>query len=726
MKKTEQNIEDSPLEKIEGIVDSIVYRSEDTGYTVCAVQPTGKNAQKELIPLVCNSAAMWVGEMITAEGRWTRHARHGNQFKAEKVTCLAPVTAKGIERYLGSGMVRGIGKAMAKRLVKKFGDNTLTIIDKESQKLEDVEGIGPSRRKMIKDSWVEQKAIRDIMVFLKGHEIGTAQSTRIYKHYGNDAIAIITDNPYRLCKEIWGIGFKTADSIAMSLGIPPQSEMRARAGLIYMLETMSEEGHCFCPDDILIEKAQEILEIPTDIMRIALAKEIEKNNFFNDHGNIYLFDLYLAEVGVTKKLQKLIATPIAFRPIDIDKAIEWAGNHMHLDFDPMQRSAIKMALTQKVSIITGGPGVGKTTIIKALVDVFKVRKLKTALVAPTGRAAKRMEEATKHPASTIHRLLKYQPHTGGFSFDTTTQLEVEAVIVDEMSMVDIRLMASFVSALPDSCILVMVGDIDQLPSVGPGTVLSDLIHSNAMPFMRLETIFRQEHGGFIVQNAHRINKGESLVTPENEEDSDFYLFKTQEPEDVIKIALDLVTKKIPEKFGFNPLTDIQLLTPMRKNQLGADNLNVLLQEKLNQSDVYVQRFGRKYKLGDRVMQMRNNYDKEVYNGDIGRISSIESENQKLTVDYDGRIVTYEFSEIDELVLAYACSIHKSQGSEYPVVVILMTTQHYKLLQRNLLYTAITRGRKLVCLVGSTKAIYIAISNNEIRMRRTGLREKLSR
>jgi exodeoxyribonuclease V alpha subunit len=712
---------DDSQEHVTGVVESVIYRSEETGYTVCSVKVAG---QQDNVTVVGNCAAIWVGETLKANGRWTRHKQHGFQFQAGSINCVAPVTEGGIERYLGSGMIRGVGKVMAKRLVKAFGEETLKIIDKESQRLEEVDGIGPMRRKMIKDSWNEQKAVRDIMIFLQSHGVGTAQSTRIFKHYGNDAVALITSDPYRLCRDIWGIGFKTADSVAMSIGIPPDSEMRACSGIIHVLQTLTDEGHCFCPAEELITYSQNLLEIPEDVLRSALEHEIRRQTLVQEMDRIFLAPLYDAEACVAAKIKKLQRTPIGFPPITVDKAVAWAEKNMKVRFAPMQEEALKMALSEKISIITGGPGVGKTTIIRALVDVFAARNLKIALAAPTGRAAKRMEEATRHNASTLHRMLKYIPTTGYFEHGTAHPLEEDIFILDEVSMVDIQLMAAFLNAIPDHSSLILVGDVDQLPSVGPGNVLRDLIDSNVIPFRKLETIFRQQAGGWIVQNAHRINHGEFLELPEGEEESDFFFIEAQDPEHAIKTMIELVTNRIPQRFDFDPMNDIQVLTPMRRNQLGSENLNAVLQEALNPSGTQIQRFGRNYRVGDRVMQIRNNYDKDVFNGDIGRLTQVNVEEQQLTVNFDGRHILYDFSALDELVHAYACSIHKAQGSEYPAVVILITTQHFKLLQRNLLYTALTRGRKLVCIVGSKKAIYIAIKNNEIRLRRTSLKERL--
>jgi len=707
--------------ELSGVVESIVFRSEESGYTVCRVKVQG---QKEPATVVGSCSAIWEGENLKADGFWTRHPRHGFQFQADAITCIAPTSARGIERYLASGMIRGIGKELARRLVSQFGDNTLRIIEKESKRLEEVEGIGNVRRQRIKESWNEQKGIRDIMIFLQGHGIGTAQSSRIYRSYGDQSVALIRQNPYRLCAEVWGIGFKTADSVAMSMGIPEDSEVRARAGIIHLLRTLMEQGHCYAIEGELLLQAEALLSIPVEILAEALKHEIEGKRLIKENGSVYLTEIHLAETEVAAKLRRIQETPAAFKPILAEKAVSWAGERMKLTFAPTQAEALETALSEKVSIITGGPGVGKTTIIRALVEVFNARKLTVHLAAPTGRAAKRMEEATHHEAKTIHRTLKFQPRTGKFEYGPDRFIDGHIFILDEVSMIDIRLIDHFLAALPPSACLVLVGDIDQLPSVGPGNVLRDLIQSRVFPCRELQTIFRQEKGGWIVRNAHRVNEGEGLELPSSGDTSDFYFIEADEPDIVIQRMLSLVTDRIPKRFGFNPMTEVQILTPMRRNQLGAENLNAVVQSALNPVGPHIDRFGRKYRRGDRVMQIRNNYDKEVFNGDIGWIKYVDTEEQILSVEIDEQTVKYDFSELDELVHAYACSIHKSQGSEYPAVVILMTTQHYKLLQRNLLYTAITRGKKLVCLVGMKKAIWIAIRNNEIQQRMTGLKDRL--
>ena len=721
-------METQPIETVSGTVESIVYRSEETGYTVCTLKvagcAAGSRQREELVTVVGNCAAMWEGEELHAEGQWTRHPSHGRQFQAKAIRCITPTSTEGIRRYLASGMIKGIGPKYAERIVERFGEDTLEVIDKQSARLREVEGIGASRCKLIKESWTEQRGVREIMIFLQSHGIGTAKAARIYRQYGADAIAVVKRNPYRLCADVWGIGFKTADAIALSVGIPHDSELRARAGLIYTLTYEADEGgHCFAVDADLLLHAQELLDISVEILADALAKECESGTLVKEENRVYLRDLHRAEARAAAKLLRLLGTPRAFLPIDAGRAIAWAEGKMGFSLAALQREALANAITSKVSIITGGPGVGKTTIIRALTEIFGARKLDIRLAAPTGRAAKRMAEATARDAQTLHRLLKFNPSAGCFDFNLENPMAGDCFILDEASMIDIRLICQFLEALPDTATLILVGDTDQLPSVGPGNVLRDLISSGAVPSCRLDTIFRQDQTGLIVRNAHHVNHGEPFETGPSPA-SDFYFIETAEPETILARTVELMTQRIPGKFRMDPLADVQVLTPMRKNLLGTENLNDVIQRALNPSGPSLLRGATHYRRGDRVMQMRNNYDKEVFNGDIGHIKEVHEGDRMLVVMFDGRPVRYEQAELDELVLAYACSIHKSQGSEYPAVIVLMHTQHFKLLQRNLLYTAITRGKKLVLVVGSTRAVSIAIRANQVRERRTTLSARL--
>ncbi|MDD2349115.1 MAG: ATP-dependent RecD-like DNA helicase, partial [Kiritimatiellae bacterium] len=625
------NADTPSLETVTGSVESIVFRNDETGYTVCSVKTQGDGDRQydAVVTVVGSCAAIWEGEEIHAEGEWVRHPSHGQQFQAKTITCITPTSTEGIRRYLASGMIKGIGPKFAQRIVDHFGERTLEVIDKESGRLREVEGIGERRRKLIKESWTEQRDVREIMIFLQSHGIGTAKASRIYRQYGADAIAIVKRNPYRLCEDVWGIGFKTADAIALSVGIPHDSEVRARAGLIYTLQTESDEGHCFTPEPDLLLHAQALLDITVEILGDALSKEFEKGTLVKEEDRIYLRDLFRAETRVAASLTRLLDAPQPFAPIDATVAIPWAERKMGLNLAPLQREALRNAVTSKVSIITGGPGVGKTTIIRALTEIFGARKMDIRLAAPTGRAAKRMSEATGREAQTIHRLLKFNPSVGGFEFNIDNPLGGDCFILDETSMIDIRLMDQFLQALPDSATLILVGDTDQLPSVGPGNVLRDLIASGQIPCCRLDTIFRQDTSGLIVRNAHHVNHGEPFETHTG--DSDFYFVETGDPERIIARTVELMTNRIPVKFKLDPLADVQVLTPMRRNLLGTENLNSVIQTALNPSGPSLVRGCTHFRVNDRVMQLRNNYDKEVFNGDIGFIKQVDAEDRALIV-----------------------------------------------------------------------------------------------
>ena len=711
-------------DEITGSVESIVYRNDETGYFVFNVKIAGSaefGADSAVVVGKCS--ALWDGEEIRAEGKWIRHPQHGLQFNAETISCIVPTSVEGIRRYLASGMIKGVGKVYAKKIVEHFGAKTLEIIDHNSARLLEVPGIGKTRKKQIKESWDAQHGIRDAMIFLQANGIGTAQASKIFRFYGTNTIAVVKSNPYRLCTDIWGIGFLKADAIALKIGIDRNSLMRARAGLFYTLETLADEGHCFCNEPELILNAEALVGISVDILVEALRDETEQGHLIKDGDRIYIRKLFLAEFGIARCLQTIMDTRSGFKPVLPEPAVDWAMKKLAVDLAPRQREALLMALASKVSVVTGGPGVGKTTIIKALCDIWYAKNLDVRLVAPTGRAAKHMSESTGRDAQTIHRLLKYQPRTKAFDFNAANQLEADVLIIDESSMIDVELAYDLLSAVRPSATLVFVGDIDQLPSVGPGNVLRDIISSGVVPCTKLDVIFRQKTGGGIIRNAHRIHSGEMIEQKPDAAD-DFFFVPCEDANKIIGTVVTLVKERIPLKFGFSPLEDIQVLTPMRKNLLGADNLNLVLQEALNPSGTSVQRMGRNYRVGDRIMQIHNNYDKDVFNGDLGLIKAIDTQNSVLTADFDGRVINYDFNELDELVHAYATSIHKSQGSEYPAVVIVMATQHFKLLQRNLLYTAITRGRRLVCVIGSAKAVSIAIRNNSTQERHTALAERL--
>lgn len=706
------------IETLSGSVEQISFRNEDTGYVVCAVKPADR-VDCSAVTVVGTCAAIWVGEELTARGKWVDDKRFGLQFQAESIVCIAPTSVEGVRRFLAGGLIRGIGEVHAQRIVAKFGPETLAVIEHAPKRLEEVEGIGRKRREMIEKSWSAQRGVRDVMIFLQSHGIGMGQATRIYRAYGSQAIAVVKQNPYRLCRDVWGFGFLTADSIALKLGIAKDSPERAREGLLHYLKTQQDDGHCFCVESELLLMAQSVLDISIEKLGEALEQILADGAAVREDGRVYLRELYAAECGVARRIREIIDAPLCFREIDADRALAWAESKMQLVLAGAQRRAIASAVTSKMSVITGGPGVGKTTIIRALVEILSIRKLKIGLAAPTGRAAKRMSESTGMKAVTLHRLLKYMPQKRAFDHDEHNPIDADVLILDESSMIDVVLMDQLLRALPDRITLVLVGDTDQLPSVGAGNVLRDIISSGTVPCTRLDTIFRQDTRGMIVRNAHHINNGEELEGG----GSDFFFIETADPEKIVARVCELVTTRIPNHFHFSP-ADVQVLTPMRKNQLGADNLNLVLQRAVNPTGPGLRRGVTIFRRGDRVMQMRNNYDKEVFNGDVGFVADVDEDDGVLSVDFDGKTVEYERDELDELVLAYASTVHKSQGSEYPAVVVVIATQHFKLLQRNLLYTAVTRGRKLVCIVGTHKAAALAIRNNEVRERHTTLATRL--
>jgi exodeoxyribonuclease V alpha subunit len=711
-----------PLQMLEGTVERIVYSNEENLYTVAQLLPEGRGRQ-EPVTIVGNLAALNIGESVRAQGRWTVHKQFGRQFAVEKFESVLPRTVVGIRKYLGSGLVKGIGEKFAERIVAQFGEKTFEVIDQFSGKLRDVDGIGPERARRIKEAWVQQKAVRDIMIFLQGHGIGSAHAAKIFRQYGDNAIAIVRENPYRLAKDITGIGFKTADGIASKLGIAADSVHRLKAGVVHTLESATDDGHCCLPREMLAQAAAELLgaelrPIEDAINLLAVAHDVVIENEF-----VYLAGLHRAECNVAAKVRALLDAKIALPAMDLDKALAWVEEKTGVELAAAQQQAVRMALTSKLSVITGGPGVGKTTIVNGIVKIVRAKGCDVLLAAPTGRAAKRMSEATGTPAQTIHRLLRYDPHEGGFTMNERRPLKADLLIIDEASMLDIPLAYHLLKAIPLDASVVFVGDVDQLPSVGPGSFLGDLIGSGIVPVARLTEIFRQAKNSFIVTNAHRVNEGQMPVFDAPEE-SDFFFIEQEDAEKALATVRTLCAERVPSKFKLDPMRDIQVLTPMHKGVCGSENLNRDLAGALNPAGPHVQRFGRTLRVGDRVMQTRNNYDKDVFNGDLGVVKRIDLVDQQLIVAMDEREVGYEFEELDELLPAYAISVHKSQGNEYPCVIVPVLTQHFVLLQRNLLYTAITRGRKLVVLVGSKKALAIAIRNNRTASRHSRLRERL--
>jgi len=715
---------------VDGTVKSVVFRNDETGFTILHVTPAADGrfrlAQSE-VTVLGTCAAAWEGEELHAVGEWVDDPVRGRQFKAKSIECVPPKSVEGIRRYLASGLIHGIGPVLANRIVDRFGAETIEVLDRFSARLAEIPKLGPKKIESIRRGWREGRGTREIMIFTQTYGISVAKTTKIYRMYGPDSVAIIKADPYRLCRDIWGIGFATADRIATAVGMPKDSPLRARAAIVHTLRSEAdEEGHCWTSEPDLLLHAQELVGISVEVLAEALKAEVDEGRVVKEGDRLYLRDLYIAERRVAARLRRLAESAPSFAPIDPDKAIDWWEKRTGFTLAPAQLRAVRASLGAKLSIVTGGPGVGKTTIIRALVEIYGARggahRIRTLLGAPTGRAAKRMTESTGAPAQTLHRLLKYNPQTNSFTYCEEKPLEGDVFIFDEMSMVDVRLMADLVAALPQRATLILVGDTDQLPSVGPGNVLRDLIASGVVVTSQLTEIFRQASTGLIVRNAHHVNAGEPFETRSGE--SDFYFIAQDDPAKTLDYALDFMTTRIPRHFGLEPLQDVQVLTPMRRNSLGSENLNNVIQARLNGAGPAVQRGGTCFRAGDRVMQLRNNYDKDVFNGDIGFVQSVDASSRSLVVLFDGRPVEYRSGDLDELVLAYATTIHKSQGSEYPAVIVLLHRQHYMMLQRNLLYTAITRGKKLVLVIGAPWAVKQAIETNTVRERRTTLAERM--
>ncbi len=735
---------DGQVEKIRGRVERVTFRNEENLYTVLRLRPSGSKERKEpllstkrsadgLVTAVGPVPLVEVGGDLALEGRWIVDPKFGEQFRIERAVPLPPTTLEGMERYLGSGLVHGIGKEFAKRLVRKFGADTLDVIENEPEKLRTVPGIGPKRAGRIVKAWEAQRGVRDVMLFLHSHGVTPAFAVRIYKRYGRDAIARIKSNPFLLASDVHGIGFQLADRVASKLGIKKEAPERIAAGLLYTLGEAAGEGHCFLPRAELCETASGILEVDVDAVDAVLpaldaSGEIviaRPEGAAPGADSVYLKKLEFSEArtaGLLKDLLYAEADPV---PVDADRAVPWAEKLLGITFAPLQAKAVRKAIEKKVCVITGGPGTGKTTIVRAVAAIIERKRARVLLCAPTGRAAKRLSEASQMEAKTIHRLLRWSPREGRFQCDESSPLECDLLVVDEMSMVDINLMHSLLRAVPPGARLVLVGDADQLPSVGPGNVLRDILRSHRVPSVRLEEIFRQEGGSMIISNAHRLNRGAMPETePPDGSVQDFFFIDRKEPEEVLSAVTELVTRRIPRKWGFDPVDEVQVLTPMHRGIIGAQNLNRELSQRLNPGAGAVEGVRGGHRVGDKVMQVRNNYDLEVFNGDIGRVTGADPEERKLSVVFDGRTVLYDYGEADELVPAYAVSIHKSQGSEFPAVVVIVSTSHYIMLQRNLVYTAVTRGKRLVVLCGTKKAIAIALKNDKVRSRYTALADRL--
>src|SRR5215203_5883779 len=700
----------APLEALAGTVERVTYHNADNGFAVLKVQTRGKC---DLITLVGHAASIMEGEWITASGSWVSDRTHGIQFKAQTLSATPPTGAQGIEKYLASGQMRGIGPAMAKRVVAAFGEATLDIIEATPHRLKEVPGIGPWRASRITAGWAEQKAVREIMIFLHAHGVGTARAVRIFKTYGHEAIQVMTEDPYRLAREVRGIGFRTADAIAAKLGMEKTAPQRIRAGISFALQTATDEGHCALPVEALTRLAEQLLEVDATLIRAAIAEELSKgevvSDTIGDEQCLFLKGLHLAEQVIATRLIKRAADAPPWPAIDIDKALPWVEGRTGKTLAPSQREALKLVLGSKVAVVTGGPGVGKTTLLDTILRLLVAKGVKVALTAPTGRAAKRMTEQTGLEAKTIHRLLEIDPKHGGFSRNEENPLDCDLLVVDETSMVDVPLMNALTKAIPSHAGLLLVGDVDQLPSVGSGQVLADIITSGRIPVARLTEVFRQAAESRIVVNAHRINKGQMPEVPKAGEDSDFFFVEINDPEEGVAKIIQMIQERMPRRFGLDPMKDVQVLCPMNRGVLGARNLNIQLQEVLNPNPPSkVERFGWRFSPGDRVMETQNDYDREVFNGDLGMVLRIDDEEGALIASFDGREVSYPFGELATLVPAYATTIHKSQGSEYPAVIIPVVTQHYAMLARNLLYTGVTRGKRLVVLVGQKRAVAIAV------------------
>ena len=790
------NTNNNSTEYISGTVERITYHNIDNGFCVLRTIVKGR---KDLVTVIGNVPAISVGEHITCSGTWHNDRNHGLQFKASFLKALPPNSLEGIEKYLGSGLIRGIGPHFAKKLVKKFGMDVFDVIENEPELLRTVENIGKVRAANICANWKEQKIVREIMVFLQSHGVGTARATRIYKTYGDKAIEIVSDNPYKLASDIRGIGFISADVIAGNLGIAKNSLIRARAGVNHALLEATSEGHCGLPERLLVQNAQKLLEIDESLVEEAITKEIEIGSLTKDtlqvFGNnvgtkanittnmipdnvkktktstvvnsgvdmvgtdtIFLTSYYVYEKNSGQMLLNMRQGEVPWEDINIAVATGWVEKKLNMQLAEVQKIALEKALQTKVMVITGGPGTGKTTLVNSILTILRAKQLKIKLCAPTGRAARRLNESTGLEAITIHRLLEIDPIKGGFKRNKNNKLECDYLVIDEVSMVDVQLLHSLLQAIPQNAALLLVGDVDQLPSVGAGQVLKDIIDSGAITTVKLTEIFRQAATSDIITNAHLINHGRlpNLVVRRSDSEnpkevsakeeekqklekaqekastkekipktSDFYFIAAEPGEDIMKKLIELVTHRIPARFGFRPVHDIQLLTPMQRGGVGARSLNIELQKVLNPTyEAGIVKFGEHFAKNDKIMQTENNYDKEVYNGDIGEIKSINEQEQEVTITFYGRDVVYDYTDLDQITLAYATTIHKSQGSEYPVVIIPLTMQSFRMLQRNLVYTAITRGKKLVIIIGQKKALAIAVKNTRSLWRYSKLREWL--
>lgn len=703
--------------KLRCVVERITYQNPENGY--CVLKTKVKD-YSDLVTVVGNLLEVNVGSVLLVEGNWKVDRKYGSQFIVEKWEETMPATLYGIEKYLGSGLVKGVGPKFAQRIVSRFGLDTIQIIEDEVNRLYEVDGIGPKRVAKIHESWEKQKEIKNVMLFLQGYGVSTAFAAKIFKQYGKESIETVKGNPYRLADDIWGIGFKTADTIAEKMGYEKEDPRRCRSGILYTLSELSDEGHVYGIREQLVSTAETLLEAGREVISAVLDDMVSNGDLKTEGEAIYLPPFYYAECGTAGKIRRLLESPGPLVSTDIDISRIEAESGIH--YDDVQIDAIRRTSESKVMVLTGGPGTGKTTTTQGIIAAFKSMGLSVVLAAPTGRAAKRMTEATGLEAKTIHRLLECKPPEG-YQRNDENPIEGDALIVDESSMIDIVLMNALLKAMPPEMRLVLVGDIDQLPSVGAGNVLRDIIDSGAVPVVRLTRIFRQAQSSRIVMNAHRINSGQAPDIS-NGKNTDFFFMEQEDPELAATLIVDLVKARLPKAYGVRT-SSVQVLTPMQKGVIGASNLNISLQEALNPTDICLHRSGYTFRQGDRVMQIKNNYDKIVFNGDIGFVSSINLEDRTLTVRFDGRDIEYDHTELDELTLAYATTIHKSQGSEYPIVVIPVMMTHFVMLQRNLIYTGVTRAKKICILVGTKKALMYAVKHLTVDKRNSLLKERLS-
>jgi exodeoxyribonuclease V alpha subunit len=718
-------------EELTGTIERVTFHNSENGFSVLRVRASGSAG---VVTVVGRITAPAEGEGVLARGEWKTDRTHGRQFSAESIVPQQATGRVQIETFLGSGAIRGVGPSTATLIYTKFGEKVFDVLDNEPHRLREISGIGPKRAALIASSWKEQRSIRELMVFLADSGIGLARAGRIYKEFGDDAVKLIKENPYRLAREIRGIGFSTADALALKLGLARDSIHRIRAGVSHALSEGAGNGHCGMPLAELTKFGAELLGVEASLVEHAVELEVEEGRLKRDllKGDVAIFlpPLYASEKYIAARLKRIVRHAPPWGAIDVDKAIPWVEKKNSITLAPSQREAIATALRSKLTVITGGPGVGKTTIVRSILKILQAKEVKVSLAAPTGRAAKRLSESTGSEAKTIHRLLEFEPKGATFVRDEQNPLACDLLIIDEASMLDVQLMDSVVAALPARAALILVGDVDQLPAVGAGDVLADMISSAVIPVVRLSEVFRQSAQSRIIVNAHAVNQGEmpELSLPEGDS-SDFYFVGVRDSLSVPERVVNLVTERIPKRFGFDPLRDIQVLSPMRKGPAGIETLNRELQVALNgralRSDgTRIERGGAAFAAGDKVMQLVNNYDKDVFNGDVGIVQRVDPEEETMQVDFDGRVVEFERNDLDDVVLAYATTIHKSQGSEYPAVIVILTMGHYVMLQRNLLYTALTRGKRLVVLVGEERAIRQAVSTRSVRKRWTKLREWL--